>query len=132
MQSWRPENYLHGGIVIVPRRVAAQLDRAVGMARLAGYAHGDPEARAVLKALAIASADWQLRRVSGRTAGKDPEAAPASAPMTTTQAAGALGCTDRAVRLALEQERLPGVKDAAGRWRIERADVEAYKAAKAA
>ncbi|MBT2567719.1 helix-turn-helix domain-containing protein [Arthrobacter sp. ISL-85] len=51
--------------------------------------------------------------------------------MTTTQAGNRLGITDRAVRLAIQEGRLPAT-NVDGRWRITNEDIAHFTAAKKA
>lgn len=130
-----PEAYLHGdgasAIVIVPARVASWLATRTRLSEVRISARGtDPEVYAVLAALHRAALAWRTS-VTGSENPPHPEAPAQSKWMSTTQAGGLLGITDRAVRLAITEDRLPA-QQVAGRWRITREDVEHYRAARAA
>ncbi|MUL39709.1 helix-turn-helix domain-containing protein [Streptomonospora sp. PA3] len=127
-----PSAYVHGveaPVAIVPGRVAARLDALMNLRRLRLDVRGhDPELDAVLVALGTAAAAWRAT-ATGSTDPPEPEAAPSCAWLSTSQAAEALGISDRAVRLAIAQGRLDA-RSVAGRWRINRDDVEHYRAAR--
>lgn len=128
-----PEQYVHGGgeVVIVPARVAAWLSRHASLDRIRTEVRGtDAEVDAVLVALRVSALYW-LTSATGSDVVPEPEVAAPSKRMSTTQAAGRLGITDRAVRLAIAESRLPA-EQVAGRWQINRSDVEHYRAARAA
>lgn len=134
--AWRtPAAYVHtGAVVVVPARIAAWLDRHADLRAIrTGHRGADAEVDSVLIALATAAAAWrQTQQVPppGTTLARDPEPA-APSPLTSTQAADLLGCTDRAIRRAAAEGRLSATKSA-GRWRIEREDLEQHRAARAA
>jgi excisionase family DNA binding protein len=130
-----PEAYIHGvaaPIVILPARVAAWLERHAGLNDLRVRARGaDPEVDSVLQALHRASLHWRTT-VTGSNQAPAPEApTELNQWLSTTQAADRLGITDRAVRLAIAEHRLPATS-LNGRWRITREDIAHFKAAKAA
>jgi hypothetical protein len=85
----------------------------------------DPEVDAVLVALATAAVASAAGSSNFRRRDVEPEVAPASDVMGSAEAADLLGLTDRAVRLACEQQRLRG-EQVDGRWRIARIDVETF------
>ncbi len=60
----------------------------------------------MLVALTVAAAQWRAS-VTGSEVAAQPEVGPQSAWVSSTQAADLLGITSRAVRLAIEDERLP-------------------------
>jgi excisionase family DNA binding protein len=130
-----PGAYLHGDgptcIVIVPARIANWLATRTNLSDVRISARGtDPEVYAVLAALHRAGLAWRTS-VTGSAAPAEPEATALSKWMSTTQAAHQLGVTDRAIRLAITQHRLPA-ENVDGRWRITREDIEHYRAARAA
>lgn len=131
---WRPpESFVHGvggPVAIVPGRIAALLHDRFGLGRLRTEIRGqDAELDSVLVALGVAAGAWRTS-VTGRKEAVQPEPVAASDQwVTTTSAAGLLGITDRAVRLAIQDQRLPA-ENHQGRWRITRADVEHYRAAR--
>lgn len=128
-----PESYIHGvaaPIVILPARVAAWLERHAGLNDLRIRNRGiDPEVDSVLQALHRASLHWRTT-VAGSNQAREPEVATQSN-YSTTEAAERLGITDRAVRLAIAEQRLAATDDN-GRWRITPEDIAHFKAAKAA
>lgn len=128
-----PEAFVHGGgeVVVVPARVASWLLRHAALDRIRAEVRGaDPEVDAVLVALRVAGLYWRAS-ATGSVVAPEPEAGALSQWLSTTQAADRLGITDRAVRLAISERRLPA-EQVAGRWRITREDVEHYRAARAA
>lgn len=137
-QRWRPaEHYLHaldGPVVVVPAKVAHWLGQH-GLDALRIRARGEnPEVDAVLSALRLAALTYTASAggsTSGSLLASEAEVPPLSEWMSTGQAADALGVSPRAVRLACEQGRLPAAQ-VDGRWRITRASVTSYRAARAA
>lgn len=130
-----PEAYVHGvaaPIVILPARVAAWLERHAGLNDLRVRARGnDPEVDSVLQAMHRASLHWRTA-ATGSNRAPEPEApTELNQWFSTTQAADRLGITDRAVRLAIAEHRLPAT-NLNGRWRITPEDIAHFKAAKAA
>lgn len=127
-----PEHFVHGGgqVVVVPARVAAWLLRHGGVDRLRSQVRGaDAEVDAVLVALTVAGQFWRAS-ATGSQVDPEPEAAPRSQWLSTTEASDRLGITDRAVRLAISEDRL-AAEQIDGRWRLRREDVEHYAAARA-
>lgn len=128
-----PEQYVHGGgaVVVVPARVASWLLRHAQLDRVRAEVRGaDPEVDAVLVALTVSGLHWRTA-ATGSDVAPEPEVGAPSQWMSTTQASDSLGITDRAVRLAIRDQRLPA-EQVGGRWRISREDVEHYRAARAA
>lgn len=134
MSRWRPpEHYVHGDgeVVIVPARVAAWLAGAAHLDQLRARIRGaDPEVDSVLVALTVAAMKWRTSATGSADAPR-PEVAPGSPWVSSTQAADLLGIGDRAVRLAIDEQRLQAEK-VQGRWRIAREDVEHYRAGRRA
>jgi excisionase family DNA binding protein len=122
------EHYLHagGGIVIVPARVAALLNRAVLDNWRPGVRQVDPELDAVLTALSVAGRKWR-GSVTGTTTAAKPELATQSEWLSTTQAATKLGITARGTRKAITDGRLDA-QQVAGRWRISRESLAHFRA----
>jgi excisionase family DNA binding protein len=129
-----PEAYIHGvaaPIVILPARVAAWLERHAGLNDLRVRARGnDPEVDSVLQALHRASLHWRTT-ATGTSQAPAPEEPAQSRYYSTTEAAERLGITDRGVRLAIAEHRLPAIS-LNGRWRITPEDIAHFNAAKAA
>lgn len=121
-----------GPAVVVPARVAAWLESKANLSALRVRARGsDAEVDAVLVALRVAALAWRTS-ATGSDVEPTPEAARGSEQwLSTSKAADLLGITDRAVRLAIREGRLEAVQ-VAGRWRVSRANVEHYRAARAA
>jgi excisionase family DNA binding protein len=129
-----PARYLHANrqVVVVPARVAAFLDRAADLTRIRGQVRGaDPELDAVLTALREAAMAWRGSVSAGTN--RAPIAEPvAQLPWVDSQtAAAALGISDRGIRKAIAEGRLQATR-VGGRWRINREDVEHYRAARRA
>lgn len=130
-----PTAYVHGvdaPVVVIPARVCAWLERYASLNEVRIRERGaDPEVDAVLVAVRLAALTWRT------TATGTPVAAKAEADpdleqwMSTGQAAERLGITDRAVRLAIQEQRL-NATNVAGRWRITKEDLQHFTAAKAA
>ncbi|MFC4535687.1 helix-turn-helix domain-containing protein [Sphaerisporangium dianthi] len=131
-ERWHlPEQYTHGPGVEIPARICAWLESHAGLARLRIERRGqDPEVDAVLAAIRQQAARWRTS-ATGSPDAAQPEVAPSSTWLTTTQAGDLLGMTDRGVRDAIEGGRLPA-ENVAGRWRISREDVEHYRARRGA
>src|SRR3954452_15931428 len=130
-----PEHLVHGlaePVVVVPARFAVWLNRTVGLDALRQQAVGDPHVGSVLTALALLVANESTSVGRGTRNRNAPEAHRQLSVMTTSQAANLLGCTDRSIRLAIDEGRLLATKNAAGHWRIARTDLEQYAAARAA
>jgi hypothetical protein len=101
-----PLHYHHGGMVIVPARVAAWLTREARLDELRVRTMGtDPEVSAVLVALARAGAEWRSS-VLGTSIAEPAEPIPSSTPMTTSDVADQLEITERGVRKAIATKRL--------------------------
>ena len=133
--TWRPpEAYVHGmdaPAVIIPGRIAAWLDRRLGLATLRAEMRGrDAELDSVLVAVSVAAAAWRASATgSGRAAMPAPTAD--SGWLTTGQAARRAERTDRAIRAAIATKRLPAER-IGGRWFVRTEDIEHYAAARAA
>jgi excisionase family DNA binding protein len=102
-----------------------------GLERLRTEVRGnDGEVDSVLVALAVAAHHWRAS-ATGSTVAPEPEVAARSAWVSTTQAADLLDISSRAVRLAIDEQRLPAER-VDGRWRIAREEVEHYRAGRRA
>ena len=128
------EDYLHGlaGVeVTIPGRVAAILETRCKLAELRIALRGiDPEVDQALMAITLAAHHWRTS-ATGRSDAPKPEVTPRSEWVNTAEAAQILYCTDRAVRLAITENRLNATR--VGRsYRINREDLEHYKAARQA
>ncbi|MGY1778768.1 helix-turn-helix domain-containing protein [Geodermatophilus sp. SYSU D01036] len=128
-----PEHYVHGldnaGVVLVPARIAEWLHRHFELDAARKATRGaDPEVDSVLVALRIAALNWRSS-VYGTSPRNVPETEPVSAWLSTTQAADALGLTDRAVRSACSDGRLEAQR-VDGRWRISREALEHHRASR--
>jgi helix-turn-helix protein len=137
----RPAEYhvlgCDGPVVVVPGRVAAWLLSRAGLADYHRAHRGDDaEVDQVLVALKLVALAWRERTTAGAGCGTQaadtpPQAAPSPRWLTTTAAARALGITARAVVKAVAADRLPA-QWSAGRWWINPADVEHYRARRTA
>lgn len=127
-----PERYLVPDTsVVVPARIAALIYRRTSLGDVRISLRGvDPEVDAVLMALHIAALKWR-GSATGSEAAPAPEPAASSDWLTTTEAAGLAGVTDRALRKAIADRRLTSTR-IGGRHRITREDLEHYRAARAA
>lgn len=130
-----PAAYVHGvdaPVVVVPARVCAWLERHARLNEVRVENRGaDPEVDAVLVALRLAALTWRTSATGTPVAAKPEPATDLNQWLSTTQAADILYITDRAVRLAISEKRLPATQ-VNGRWRITREDVQHFAAAKAA
>lgn len=129
---WRPpESYVHGvgaPVVVIPGRVAAWMDERLQLGRLRSQLRGvDSELDSVLVAVSVAAAAWRIS-ATGTSVASQPEPT-ASSPqwLSSTQAADLLGVTDRAIRKAIADRRLPAIQ-IFGRHRVSREDLEHYRA----
>ena len=123
------EHYIHGDhgmVVVVPARIAARLSDLVDLHTLRVRVRDDSELRNVLLALHLAALDWRSA-ATGTSNPATPELAPRSEWLGTQQAATLLGVTDRAVRKAIVEKRLPASVVGHG-YRIRREDVEHLRA----
>ena len=128
MTARPPEHLLHGldgPAVIVSARAAAWLNRHAGLDQFRTEHRGeDAEVDSVLVAFRIAELKWR-EAVTGTK-----EAAPAEQKrewMSTTQAATQTQVGGRAIRKAIERNRLKATW-VDGRWRIRHEDLAHYQA----
>ena len=124
-----------GPVIVVSPRVAAWLVVHTDLAphRIAERGN-DPEVDAVLLAITRVGNAWRTSATSapsGSQKAPEPEVAPLSKVMSSSEAAEVLGVTDRAVRLACEAGRLPATRTAR-RWQITRTDLDTYRRDRAA
>lgn len=130
-----PEAYVHGigaPVVVVPARVCAWLERNARLNEVRIENRGaDAEVDAVLVALRLAALTWRNTATGSPVAAKPEVTADLNQWLSTTQAADILYITDRAVRLAISEKRLPATQ-VNGRYRIAREDIQHFAAAKAA
>ncbi|MGW0456045.1 helix-turn-helix domain-containing protein [Gordonia sputi] len=127
------EGYIHGEhgrIVVVPGRVAAWLEKRCGLNELRVSVRGcDSEVDSVLMALRLAALEWRSAATGTETTASAEPPAISEAWVTTTQAAGMLGISDRAIRKAIAENRIPATR-VGNAWRIAREDLEHYRAAR--
>jgi excisionase family DNA binding protein len=124
-----PERYLLPQEVgaVIPGRVAALIYATTDLAKVRTSRRGvDPEVDAALMALAIAALRWRSS-ATGTEDAPTPEPPASSSWLTTTQAAGLAGVTDRAVRKAIAAGQLDAT-NVGGRYRISRENLEQYRA----
>ena len=130
-----PEAYVHGvgaPVVVVPARVCAWLERHARLNEVRIENRGaDAEVDAVLVALRLAALTWRASATGSPVAAKPEATADLNQWVGTKQAADILYITDRAVRLAISEKRLPATQ-VNGRYRIAREDIQHFAAAKAA
>lgn len=129
-QSNRVGRYLlgtDGPSVIITPRIAAWLDTKAKLNAMRIKVRGlDPDLDAALIALRIAAVSWRTS-ATGIEHAPEPEERPGLEWLGTTEAAGHLGMTDRGIRTAIAEQRLPATQ-VAGRWRINREDLEHFRA----
>ncbi len=112
------EYYVHGDQAVIPGHVAAMLNQWAGLNRYREQNPGrNPDLDEVLRALLIVERRWRASATGSRNAAKPEVEEGSNTWMTTTRAADRLGITDRAVRTAIDEKRLPAEK-VDGRWRI--------------
>lgn len=123
---------LDGPAVVAPGRIAAVLvQKGLGNVRYAMRGM-DPEVDAVLEAIVLAAEAWKRHRgIAFDLERPDDGEGPgqAASVVTATEAAGLLGITPQAVRLAIREGRLAG-RPSAGVWLIDREAVELYRTAR--
>jgi excisionase family DNA binding protein len=113
------------GIVIVPGRVAAILERFARLDAFRKEIRGrDSELDAVLIDFHAAAVAWRSTEV-GTTEAPKPELPRVWA--STSEAATVLRIGDRAIRKAIAEGRLPADR-VDGRWRIAREDLAHFRA----
>ena len=125
-------------VVVVPARICAWLARRTNLSEVRVRVRGvDPEVYAVLHDMHRAALEWAASHdepasaPKGSRAGKFAEVAPPSKWVGTAQAASVLQITPRAVRLAIEEGRLPAKRE--GRtWKVRRTDLEHFRSARRA
>lgn len=132
-----PEMYVHGldgvnhHVVILSGRVCAKLERLAQLHTIRVDQRGiDPEFDAMLGAMRIAALAWRDSATGTKTVPL-PEAETRLRWFSTTEVADRLNVTDRAIRQAITDGRLPARK-LDGHWRIGREDFEQFKAARRA
>lgn len=130
-----PAAYVHGvgaPVVVIPARVCAWLERHAGLNEVRIRERGsDAEVDAVLVAVRLAALTWRTTATGSPLAAKPEAPTDLNQWLSTSQAADIIYITDRAVRLAIREGRLPATL-LNGRWRITREDIQHFAAAKAA
>ena len=123
---------VHEPYVMVPARIAALIESRSGIGALRVQVRGlDPEASAVLEDIRLAAMSWR-GSATGTVIEAEPEpTTPLREWVTTGGAADLLGITSRAVRKAIARGAIPA-QNIDGRYRIDRADIEHYRATRAA
>lgn len=115
-----------GSLVMVPAIVCRFLIGHVKIVELhAKYRGMRPEIDAVVDAIRMVDLHAQ-RSALGTAVAPSPEPAPSSTWYSTSEAAGRLGVTDRAVRKWCATGRLPAVR-IAGRWQIAAEDLNRHR-----
>jgi len=116
--------------VWLPGQVAAWLERTTDLALKRSQVKGEPELWVPLAAIRLAAAEHNSgpTSVNGSNRAPSPEVGPdfEVQHLEVAVAAGLIGITDRAVRLACQQGRLPATRRG-GRWQIRRADALNFK-----
>ena len=132
----RPRSLVSTPFVMVPANVAALLEHHLPLTDLRARVRGhDPvidDALLGIRVAAMTYTETYRARIDAAAAGVGSTVAPTpEVPakwITTREAADAVGCTNRAVRLAASEGRLHGEKDAEGRWHFSTEQVAAYAA----
>lgn len=125
----QPDAYIHAGLVIIPGRIAALLERAARLDELRTKARGrDPEFDNVMLALHQAAIEWRTSTY-GSTRDTDGEEERTSTWVGTSSAANQLGISRRAIQQAIDEQRLPA-QMIENRWQIDRTDLAQYKASR--
>jgi excisionase family DNA binding protein len=125
--------YIHanGDVIILSSQTAAWLFDHTNLRSV--DRPPDPKVEAELAALMYGRNRWLRTSSPGSNSGRavdlQPEVPAPSEVMTTGRAANLLRITDRAVRLACAQGRLPA-RQVDGRWQITRADLDRYTPAR--
>lgn len=121
-----------GPAVVIDARTAAWLERYADLTRLRVRVRGtDPQISRALEELRVVGLTW-LGSATGTDVETKPEPATESSQwLSTGQAADLAGVTSRAIRKAIEENRLQATR-VGERYRISREDLEHYKAARAA
>jgi excisionase family DNA binding protein len=119
--------------VVVFGKVAWLLEKYTNVGKLRVHIRGrDPDTSDVLLRLRCLAMAWdESASAVGTAVDESPEPKPRLNLFTPSQAADLIGITDRAIRKAITEGRLPGHKVGNG-WQIYREDLEHYRAARAA
>lgn len=125
------EHFLHGDQVIIPAEYAYKLNRLVLNTIRPKVRGADPQLDQVLQALGYAGLRWAESARGTNVVPQQEPVRPSTQTVSTTTAAAILGITDRAVRKAITEGRLTATA-VDGRWRIDRAELETYRANRAA
>lgn len=121
----------NGPAVVLDARACAWLERYAGLTSLRVRVRGtDPEISKQLEEIRVAAMSWR-GSATGTERDTEPELAAESEWLSTGQVADQLMVTDRAIRKAIREGRLVAT-DVGGRYRINREDLEHYRAARAA
>jgi excisionase family DNA binding protein len=131
----RPAEHLIHGIngpfVVIDGAVCAMLDRLLRLDQIGRKYRGQNEQfDQSLAAIRLAGAAYSERSGSGADSAPQPDVPPHSVrqqnpTVSTTKAASILGMTDRSVRRAIREKRLPATC-LDGRYRINRDDLTNY------
>ena len=121
-----------GPAVVLDARTCAWLERYAALTSLRVRVRGtDPAISKQLEEIRAAAMAWR-GSATGTTDDTEPEPATESSQwLSTGEAADLAGVTDRAIRKAIAEDRLPAT-EVGGRYRISREDLEHYRAALAA
>lgn len=125
------EHFIHGNVVVIPAEYAYKLNRLVLNDIRPKVRGADPQLDQVLQALGYAGLRWAESARGPNVVPQREPVRPSTQTVSTTTAATVLGITGRAVRRAITDGRLPATA-VEGRWRIDRAELETYRANRAA
>lgn len=121
----------NGPAVVLDARTCAWLERYAGLTSLRVKVRGtDPAVSRNLEEIREAAMAWRSS-VTGTAHDTAPEPpTPSSQWLSTKRAGELLGITDRAIRKAINDDRLHA-DQIAGRYRVSREDLEHFRAARA-
>jgi len=129
----RPAEHLvhRGPVAVIDGRTCALLNRVLRLDKVRAEIRGqDAELDQALVAIRLAGIAYDQSSAAGTTSAPNAEPERRLKPqlhdtVSTTTAATILGITDRAVRKAITEKRLPATH-LDGRWRIHRQDLTNY------
>jgi excisionase family DNA binding protein len=133
----RPAEHLvhgvDGPIAVIDGQICAILERLLDLKKVRGQVRGqDAQLDHSLIAIRLAALAYDESSARGTHVAPQPEPAARSSQqqndetVSTTTASAFLGITDRAVRKAITEKRLPATK-VEGRWRVTREDLFEYR-----
>ncbi|MDT0201348.1 helix-turn-helix domain-containing protein [Nocardioides sp. AE5] len=123
---------VNGPGVVLDARTCAWLEGHAGLTSLRVRVRGtDPEISRQLVEIRAAAMAWRGSATGTEDDTKPEPVTDSGQWLSTGQAAQLAGVTGRAIRKAINEQRLPAT-EAGGRYRISREDIEHFKAARTA